>query len=157
MLTPTNGEVFGTITNMQGFLQFPLITYCFIAPKASNPISRHLLRGVLAVAALTGPFSIICIALMALSFFGFLVLRVSRRSNLLSSATAYFEQRDFILFPAARIGVFLALAFAILEVFAAAHKFTVGPMLSLLHGDRYFFPLKNDAGPGGRPKARMRH
>ncbi|MCS3359517.1 hypothetical protein NYL07_06540 [Xanthomonas translucens pv. translucens] len=214
LLTPTNGEVFGTITNMQWFLQFPLITYCFIAPKASNPISRHLLRGVLAVAALTGPFSIICIALMALSFFGFLVLRVTRRSNLLSSATTYFEQRDFIawaivaacaviqlsfvytsapshppitslahlivgslgqaaplhilgynplrpvfwpigytavgsyillfskLVPAARIGMFLVLAFAILEVFAAAHKFTVEPMLSLLHGDRYFFALK---------------
>jgi len=214
LLTPTNGEVFGTITNIQWFLQFPLITYCFIAAKASHPITRHLLRGVLAVAALTGPFSIICIALMALSFFGFLVLRVTKRSNLLAIATAYFEQRDFTawavvaacaviqlsflytsapshpqitslahlivgslgqaaplhilgynplrpvfwpigyaavgayllffskLVPAARIGVFLALAFAILEVFAAAHKFTVEPMLSLLDCDRYFLALK---------------
>ncbi len=214
LLTPTNGEVFGTITNIQWFLQFPLITYCFIAPKASHPIARHALRAILAVAALTGPFSIICIALMALSFLGFLALRITRRSNLLSIVTGYFEQRDFgawavvsacaiiqlsflytsspdhpqaislahlvvgslgqaaplhilgynplrpvfwpigyaaagtyILFfsrlaPAARIGVLLALAFAILEVFAAAHKVTVEPLLSLLHCDRYFLALK---------------
>ncbi|WP_369914644.1 hypothetical protein AB8810_19375 [Xanthomonas sp. NCPPB 3005] len=214
LFTPTNGEVFGTITNIQWFLQFPLITYCFIATKASNPIARHVLKGVFAIAALTGPFSIICLALMALSLLGFLALRVTRRSNLLSIATEYLEQRDFgawavvaacaviqlsflytsapehpqytslarlvvgslgqaaplhilgynplrpvfwpigyaaagmyILFfsrlaPVARIGVLLSLAFAILEVLAAAHKVTVEPLLSLLHGDRYFFALK---------------
>ncbi|UNU10545.1 hypothetical protein [Xanthomonas translucens] len=214
LLTPTNGEVFGTITNVQWFLQFPLVTYCFIATKASNPVARRLLNGALVVAALTGPFSIICTMLMALAFVGFLVLRITRRSNLLSIATGYFEQRDLVcwalvaacaliqlsflygaapgkdqatslahlvvgslgqaaplhifgynplrpmlwplgyavagayllffskLVPAGRIGMLLALAFAIIEVLAAAHKITVEPLLSLLNGDRYFFSLK---------------
>ena len=55
LLTPTNVEVFGVMTNIQWFLQFVLVAACFA------PLSRPAWRGPMMLAvlliALTGPFS----------------------------------------------------------------------------------------------------
>jgi hypothetical protein len=59
LLVPTNGEVFGTITNVQWFLQFVLVIGC-ITPVVDTHGWRPWGRAILMFAlALTGPFSII--------------------------------------------------------------------------------------------------
>jgi len=67
LLTPTNGEVFGTLTNIQWHLQFALLAATFYPADESRqttpgPAWRCLL--VLAM-GLTGPFSIFCGAVVA--------------------------------------------------------------------------------------------
>lgn len=59
LLVPTNGEVFGTLTNIQWFLQFVLAIGCF-----TSPVDTHGWRAwgraiAMFALALTGPFSII--------------------------------------------------------------------------------------------------
>lgn len=65
LLVPTSGEVFGTLTNSQWFLQFFLLAWCFLP---GGPVRWHwrapLALAVLA-AALTGPFSVLLVVLHA--------------------------------------------------------------------------------------------
>lgn len=60
LAVPTSGEIFGTITNAQWFLQFTLAAYCLASVEAGVSARRSWLRalGVLVI-ALTGPFSIL--------------------------------------------------------------------------------------------------
>ena len=57
-LLPTDGEVFGTLTNMQWFVQIALLAAAFL-PRAARPGwgGRLLTYAALVAAALTGPVS----------------------------------------------------------------------------------------------------
>lgn len=55
-LTPTNGEVFGTLTNLQWFLQFSLLAACFL-PATTMGLGGWAIRLLVLAIALTGPFS----------------------------------------------------------------------------------------------------
>lgn len=78
LAVPTSGEIFGTITNTQWFLQFVMAVYC-LAP-AQPPTSTHVswLRafGILLI-SLTGPFSILLLAVVVtISVIGWLSRRL---------------------------------------------------------------------------------
>lgn len=62
-LTPTNGEVFGTLTNSQWFVQFFLLAACFLPASASR--LRWAMPVLVLGGALTGPFSAMMLALHA--------------------------------------------------------------------------------------------
>jgi len=66
LAVPTSGEIFGTITNAQWFLQFALAAYCLTPAERSGTTRAYLLRaiGILAI-ALTGPFSILLLIVVA--------------------------------------------------------------------------------------------
>lgn len=59
LLVPTNGEVFGTITNVQWFLQFVLAIGCFTSSVDTRGWRPWARASVMFALALTGPFSII--------------------------------------------------------------------------------------------------
>lgn len=64
-LVPTGGEIFGTLTNVQWFTQIALIAACIIPSEDQGhvkPIAAFLMVLVL---ALTGPFSVFIVALLA--------------------------------------------------------------------------------------------
>lgn len=111
LLTPTNGEIFGNITNVQWFMQFALLTCCFIAPRAASVPSRIAIRVFVAVAALTGPFSILCLLVMMAAFFGFIFARIFASRDYFSGAIAYFSSRDFVCWAIVGIGAIVQLKF----------------------------------------------
>lgn len=67
LAVPTSGEIFGTITNAQWFLQFAMAVYCLAPaqPMTSTPRSWLRALGILLV-SLTGPFSVLLLAVLAL-------------------------------------------------------------------------------------------
>ncbi len=111
LLSPTSGEVFGTITNVQWFLQFPLITYCFIATRSGGRVSRIALNLLLVLAALTGPFSIICTLLMAMSLGAFIVVRLTRSTKFADMFIEYFEGRDLLTWALVAVAACIQLSF----------------------------------------------
>jgi hypothetical protein len=62
---PVSGEILGTITNAQWFLQFVIAAACLTEPTSPPAWHRWLRDAVLLVIALTGPFSIILVLLLA--------------------------------------------------------------------------------------------
>lgn len=62
-LAPTNGEVFGTLTNSQWFVQFFLLAACFL--PAPTSLLRWAMPALVFGGALTGPFSAMMLALHA--------------------------------------------------------------------------------------------
>ncbi|WP_295936717.1 hypothetical protein [uncultured Xanthomonas sp.] len=60
LAVPTSGEIFGTITNAQWFLQFALGACCLspASPRHANTLGWLRVIGILSM-ALTGPFSIL--------------------------------------------------------------------------------------------------
>lgn len=75
LLVPTSGEVFGTLTNSQWFLQFFLLAWCFLPGGPRHVALRTALALAVLVAALTGPFSLLLAALHALALVVALVWR----------------------------------------------------------------------------------
>jgi len=65
-IVPSSGDIFGTATNVQWFMQFALAAACF-APAAARHAIPRALRIVgylaLALAALSGPFSVLVMGL----------------------------------------------------------------------------------------------
>ncbi|WP_155393150.1 hypothetical protein [Xanthomonas albilineans] len=59
LAVPISGEIFGTITNVQWFMQFVLATYCFTPAQRSSTVVVSVLRSIgFLTISLTGPFSI---------------------------------------------------------------------------------------------------
>jgi hypothetical protein len=59
LFTPTNGEIFGTLTNVQWFTQFALIALCLPVHAPANTLRKEALVAILTgLIALTGPASI---------------------------------------------------------------------------------------------------
>jgi hypothetical protein len=58
-LVPTNGEVFGSITNTQWFVQFFLVAACFLPMRVPSRAGAAMMFGSTLLAGLTGPFSIL--------------------------------------------------------------------------------------------------
>lgn len=75
-LAPTNGEVFGTLTNSQWFIQFLLAAACFFPRSLPGTRHRWLMVALVLACALTGPFSSLLIVLHA----GLLVTAYTGRS-----------------------------------------------------------------------------
>lgn len=65
LAVPTSGEIFGTITNAQWFLQFTMAAYC-LAPMQQQPLPHRLWLKALAMflISITGPFSILLLIVM---------------------------------------------------------------------------------------------
>lgn len=77
-LVPTDGEMFGTLTNVQWFLQFALFAAALYpsSPHRSSFARRWLGWAIIALVALTGPFSIL---LTVITISTFLVTRAGQR------------------------------------------------------------------------------
>lgn len=61
-IVPTAGDIFGTATNVQWFLQFTLTAACFLPSQSTRILPRSARLAsffALAVAAMSGPFSIL--------------------------------------------------------------------------------------------------
>jgi len=63
-LVPTGGEIFGTLTNVQWFTQIALIAACIIPSTAQGRIAAVATFLLVLVLALTGPFSVLLVALL---------------------------------------------------------------------------------------------
>jgi hypothetical protein len=65
LAVPTSGEIFGTITNAQWFVQFPMAAYCLAPAERGATTSTSWLRAAaILFIALTGPFSILLSAVV---------------------------------------------------------------------------------------------
>jgi hypothetical protein len=68
LVVPASGDIFGTVTNVQWFMQFALAAACF-TPAAAAPAMSRAVRAIghvaLALAALSGPFSVLVTGLAA--------------------------------------------------------------------------------------------
>lgn len=62
-LTPTSGEIFGTLTNVQWFSQMFLLAACFVPSRPRGAVWQWLLAAIVLVFSLTGPFSVLLAAL----------------------------------------------------------------------------------------------
>lgn len=58
LLSLTNGEIFGTLTNLQWLLQLFLIGACFAPAGPAGPRRAPAMFALVLIAALTGPFSV---------------------------------------------------------------------------------------------------
>lgn len=65
VFAPTNGEIFGTLTNTQWFTQIFLLACCFLPSGETGTTKKVLVSVLVLVAALSGPFSIFLAALFA--------------------------------------------------------------------------------------------
>ena len=63
-LALTNGEIYGTLTNVQWFLQLFLVSACLTPRTAIGPISARVGPVLILIASLTGPFSVITALLL---------------------------------------------------------------------------------------------
>jgi hypothetical protein len=95
MLVPTNGEIFGTLTNVHWFLQFALVIACFTSFRPASPAMTYLRPLTLLLVALTGPFSVFIIGVViATNAFSLLC---DRKGWTLfdGAAAAYWKSRDW--------------------------------------------------------------
>ncbi|WP_285405840.1 hypothetical protein [Luteibacter sp. ME-Dv--P-043b] len=96
--TPLSGEILGTITNAQWFLQFVLAAACFTKPVPLSAESRYpwVRDTALLLIALTGPFSImimIMVSGLALASWADRRLRIGCFDGHLASLNKAFEPR----------------------------------------------------------------
>jgi hypothetical protein len=73
LVVPAAGDIFGTITNVQWFMQFVLATACFVPANegAKAPLALRIVGYMaLALAGLSGPFSVI---IMGIAIFAMLL------------------------------------------------------------------------------------
>lgn len=80
LLVPTSGEIFGTITNAQWFLQFSMAAYCLAPVRQPTSTGVPWLRALcMFLIALTGPFSILLlIVVVGICATSWLSVRVHR-------------------------------------------------------------------------------
>ena len=65
LLSLTNGEIFGTLTNLQWFLQLFLLGACFAPAGPRGPLRTPAMLALVLVASLTGPFSVLLLLVLA--------------------------------------------------------------------------------------------
>lgn len=113
LLTPTNGEIFGTITNAQWFLQFALVSFCFLGSPNQSAAVRMCARICIAVIALTGPFSILCTIIMAAVVGGALVSRYVGNEVWRTEYRRYLGSRDLISWAIVVVAAVIQLGFVL--------------------------------------------
>lgn len=105
LAVPTNGEIFGTITNVQWFLQFAMAACCLLPVQVTTSRVTPWLRAfVVMLIALTGPFSTLLLAVIfAITSAAWLAKRthIDPFNGALSSFTA---NRDWPVIAATMIG-----------------------------------------------------
>lgn len=110
LLVPTNGEVFGTLTNSQWFLQLFLLAWCFLPGGPKHAVPRMALALAVLMAALTGPFSLLLAALHAATLAAALPWRGLRPWLVAIAADGGRERLAALWLGAAGQAVFLARA-----------------------------------------------
>lgn len=113
LLTPTNGEIFGTITNAQWFLQFALVSFCFIAPRNQSAGMRSAVLCFVAIVALTGPFSILCTMIMASLPGGAVISRLAGNEHWRAGFSQYLGSRDLIAWAIVAVAAVIQLGFVL--------------------------------------------
>lgn len=107
LAVPVSGEIFGTITNVQWFLQFALAAYCLTPEEQGatfTPLARGLRASAVFITALTGPFSIFVSAIVvAMLAMGWTLARY-RRDPLDHQMRDFFQNRDLHLLMALALG-----------------------------------------------------
>lgn len=105
LAVPTNGEILGTITNAQWFLQFVMAVCCLLPAEATASRAVPWLRaGAVLLIALTGPFStLLLVVICALVAASWLATRtgISPFDGALSAFTA---SRDWPVIGATAVG-----------------------------------------------------
>jgi len=99
LLVPINGEVLGTITNAQWFLQFPLAICCFSPRSNLSGWRACVALAAVLLMALTGPFSIL-VAIVSLTVMSASFVAQRRGSTLFDGYLASWNvtrDRRFIL------------------------------------------------------------
>jgi hypothetical protein len=104
-LLPTNGEVFGTLTNVQWFIQIALIVVAFASPR-SDGRARPFASTMIAVAALTGPFSTL---IAAVHFFSLALQRLAPGRIFKAAAPAFEAWRHLPLYFGGVVQLLLAI------------------------------------------------
>ncbi|MBB5864299.1 hypothetical protein [Xanthomonas sp. 3058] len=111
LAVPTSGEIFGTITNTQWFLQFALAAYCLAPAEQSGTLRTSLLRalGILTI-ALTGPFSILLLIVIVGMFAASLAAKRSTIDPFDGALSDFLSTRDWYIFSALALGAVLQAA-----------------------------------------------
>jgi len=107
LAVPASGEIFGTITNVQWFLQFALAAYCLTPEKQGatfTPLSRGLRASAVFITALTGPFSIFVLAVVLATFATGWIFARYRRALFDQQMRDFFQSRDSHLLLALALG-----------------------------------------------------
>jgi hypothetical protein len=105
LAVPTNGEIFGTLTNVQWFLQLYMAVCCLTPATPSQPRMNPWARGVgIFLVALTGPFSVLLLCVLAGLMATSLLARRTRIDPFNGALSAFFENRDWHAVGATTLG-----------------------------------------------------
>ncbi|WP_037082966.1 hypothetical protein [Pseudoxanthomonas sp. J35] len=130
LLVPTNGEIFGTITNSQWFLQFWLAACCITPGRAPRGVWGWLRDAALLIVCITGPFSILlaCVVVgLAISSATCRKLKWDPFEGALSRFTSDSDWRALAI-----LGVGAVVQFVIFINFSPQNQAATQPVLSLL-------------------------
>lgn len=92
---PTNGEEFGTITNIQWLLQFALVASCLCSTEEQDrSATKQTWQAILLlIMSLTGPFSIFCAAIMVVIFVArHFAIRVMPASPIIGATSTWWNK-----------------------------------------------------------------
>ncbi|MET4598337.1 MULTISPECIES: hypothetical protein [Stenotrophomonas] len=105
LAVPTNGEIFGTITNVQWFLQFAMAACCLLPAEASTSRITPWMRAVLIMLiALTGPFSTLLLAVMCAIAAAAWLAKRTRIDPFNGALSGFMANRDWPTVAAMTIG-----------------------------------------------------
>lgn len=105
LAVPTNGEIFGTITNVQWFLQFAMAACCLapVEPTTSR-VTLWFRAFLVMLIALTGPFStLLLLVICAITAVGWLTAR-TRIDPFNGALSGFIASRDWHSIAAMSIG-----------------------------------------------------
>ncbi|MFE3969926.1 hypothetical protein [Stenotrophomonas sp. YIM B13575] len=105
LAVPTNGEIFGTLTNVQWFLQFVMAVCCLLPVEATTSrITPWLRAAIVMLIALTGPFSALLLAVVcAITAASWLAAR-TRIDPFNGALSGFTTNRDWPVIAATAIG-----------------------------------------------------
>lgn len=112
LLVPTNGEIFGNITNVQWFLQFALVALC-LAPlnRDASKLTAWFRAGGVLIASLTGPFSILLSSVVIGLLIASLVSKKLAWDPFEGALSNFTAQRDWRVLSALGLGALVQLGF----------------------------------------------
>jgi hypothetical protein len=132
LAVPTSGEIFGTITNAQWFLQFAMAAYCL------TPVERSTTRWLpwarataVLLIALTGPFSMLLLMIILGMIAAGVVAGRLRLDPFNGALSGFIASRDWLMLGALALGA-LVQAYVLVSHPPEQHE-AVQPLLSALH------------------------
>lgn len=105
LAVPSSGEIFGTLTNVQWFLQFAMAACCLLPSNAPPSTMAGAWRAILVLLiALTGPFSVLLCAVVGMLLIAGWISRLSGLDPFDGALSTFSRTRDWRALSAMAVG-----------------------------------------------------